>query len=167
MSNKMYTFAEIENWKPTKDELFEGAPAHYDFALPQFWLDDFATWCCFREEISTSNHEAIDYDWIVSTTCWDCNKNQPVFKAVEIAEAYKVYRPDYVIDSTDDYRILTLKAALKLEVAGMTRRGRSVYAIVKDEFGFRGSKQKVLDQLEAYCQENILKGKTDEHSKGV
>ena len=32
-------------------------------------------------------------------------------------------------------RIAVLVGALKLEVAGMKRRGRSVYAIVKDEFG--------------------------------
>lgn len=166
MSDKLYTMAEIENWKPTKDELFEGAPAHYDFALPQFWLESFASFCdeC---QMQTSNHERVDYHWILSTTCWDCNENKPVFKAVEVAKAYKVYRPEYIYENTDDARILALKAALKLEVAGMTRRGRSVYAIVKDELGFRGSKQKVLDQLETYCQEKILKGKTDEHSTGV
>jgi len=44
-------------------------------------------------------------------------------------------------------RIAVLVGALKLEVLGMTRRGRSVYAIVKDEFGLRGSKRRVLEQL--------------------
>ena len=44
-------------------------------------------------------------------------------------------------------RIAVLVGALKLEVAGMKRRGRSVYAIVKDEFGLRGSKRRVLEQL--------------------
>tara|TARA_Y100000034_G_scaffold125913_1_gene176351 strand:- start:594 stop:794 length:201 start_codon:yes stop_codon:yes gene_type:complete len=44
-------------------------------------------------------------------------------------------------------RLITLKHALKLEVLGMKRRGRSVYSIVKSEFGFRGSKQRVFDQL--------------------
>lgn len=53
-------------------------------------------------------------------------------------------------------RILTLRSALKLEVAGMTRRGRSVYSIVKEEFGFKGNKQKVLDQLNDYINQNIL-----------
>jgi len=37
---------------------------------------------------------------------------------------------------------------LKLEVLGMKRRGRSVYAIVKDEFGLRGNKKRVLEQLQ-------------------
>ena len=45
-------------------------------------------------------------------------------------------------------RIAVLVGALKLEVLGMTRRGRSVYAIVKDEFGLRGNKRRVLEQLQ-------------------
>lgn len=53
-------------------------------------------------------------------------------------------------------RILTLRSALKLEVAGLSRRGRSVYSIVKEEFGFKGNKQKVLDQLNDYINQNIL-----------
>jgi len=44
-------------------------------------------------------------------------------------------------------RIAVLVGALKLEVLGMKRRGRSAYAIVKDEFGLRGNKRRVLEQL--------------------
>jgi hypothetical protein len=47
------------------------------------------------------------------------------------------------------YRLMTLKAALKLEIAGMKRRGRSVYSILKAE-GFRGNKAAVLRELENY-----------------
>jgi len=46
-------------------------------------------------------------------------------------------------------RLMTLKKMLKLEVRGMKRSGRSAYSIIKSEYGFRGSKQKVLDQLES------------------
>jgi len=53
-------------------------------------------------------------------------------------------------------RILALKSMLKLELVGMTRSGRSAYTIVKAELGFKGSKQKVYEQLVAYCNENIL-----------
>ena len=53
-------------------------------------------------------------------------------------------------------RILTLRAALKLEVKGMKRRGQSVYSIVKKEFGFKGSKTRVLEQLNKYIEDNIL-----------
>ena len=45
-------------------------------------------------------------------------------------------------------RIAVLVGALKLEGLGMKRRGRSVYAIVKDEFGLRGNKRRVLEQLQ-------------------
>jgi len=51
-------------------------------------------------------------------------------------------------ENIQKYRLLTLKSALKLEILGMNRRGRSVYSIVKQEFGFKGSKAKVLKQLE-------------------
>jgi hypothetical protein len=53
-------------------------------------------------------------------------------------------------------RILTLRAALRLETQGLGRRGRSVYSIVKEEFGFKGNKQAVLDQLNAHIEANIL-----------
>jgi hypothetical protein len=39
-----------------------------------------------------------------------------------------------------------------MEVAGMKRRGRSAYAIVKEEFGFTGTKQKVFDQLVVHIE---------------
>ena len=51
----------------------------------------------------------------------------------------------------DMRRLLTWKAALKLEIAGMKRsRSPSVYSIIKSELGFKGNKQKVYDQLEKY-----------------
>lgn len=51
------------------------------------------------------------------------------------------------------YRLQTLKSALRLELLGMTRRGTSVYSIVKKEFGFKGNKQKVYDQLCEYIDQ--------------
>ena len=51
------------------------------------------------------------------------------------------------------FRMKTLRGALKLEILGMKRRGRTVYSIVKEEFGFKGNKQKVLEQLEAKVNE--------------
>jgi len=53
-------------------------------------------------------------------------------------------------------RILALKCALSLELKGMKRRGRSAYAIVKDEFGFKGSKQKVYDQLCEWVKKHLF-----------
>jgi hypothetical protein len=46
-----------------------------------------------------------------------------------------------------------LRSALSLEIMGMKRRGRSVYAIIKDEFGLRGSRQSVLTQLSQHIVE--------------
>ena len=44
-------------------------------------------------------------------------------------------------------RLMTLRAMLKLEMKGMASRGRSAYAIIKDELGLKGTRQRVLDQL--------------------
>lgn len=49
------------------------------------------------------------------------------------------------------YQLLTLKAALGLELVGMKRRGPSAYSMAKS-MGFKGNKQKVYDQLCAYIK---------------
>lgn len=52
------------------------------------------------------------------------------------------------------YRLLSLKAGLSLECKGLKMsRGRSCYAIVKSEFGFRGNKERVLAQLCKHIEE--------------
>lgn len=57
---------------------------------------------------------------------------------------------------TRDFQILAMRSALKLEIAGLKHSRGSVYALVKKRFGFKGNKQRVLDQLNAYIEENIL-----------
>lgn len=47
-----------------------------------------------------------------------------------------------------------LRTRLKLEIKGMTCRGQSAYQQVKTKFGFKGSKAKVLDQLETWLEAN-------------
>ena len=59
-------------------------------------------------------------------------------------------------EAINGFRVRSLRSALKLEILGMTRRGVSAYRMVKEEFGFKGSKQKVLDQLLAYIKENNI-----------
>ena len=56
-------------------------------------------------------------------------------------------------------RLLTLRKMLKLEMCGMTRRGRSAYSILKKELGIKGTKQKVYDQVCAMC-DSVLQGET-------
>ena len=51
------------------------------------------------------------------------------------------------------FRLASLKGALKLEILGMKRGGQSVYSILKQEYGFKGSKQSILDQLQAKIEE--------------
>ena len=50
------------------------------------------------------------------------------------------------------YRLLTLRAALRLEVVGLKGRGKSAYSIAKQELGVKGNKQKVLDQVNQMIQ---------------
>jgi hypothetical protein len=45
---------------------------------------------------------------------------------------------------------------------GMKRHGRSAYAIVKEEFDLKGSKQKVFDQFTEILQENDIMKEREE-----
>ena len=49
-----------------------------------------------------------------------------------------------------------LRGALKLEILGMKRKGRSAYSLIKEEFGFKGNREKVLGQIEAEIEETNL-----------
>jgi hypothetical protein len=54
-----------------------------------------------------------------------------------------------------EFRVRALRTAVKMEVRGFTRRGRSACQIARLEFGLARnmSKQKVLDFLIAKCAE--------------
>lgn len=61
-----------------------------------------------------------------------------------------------VLDTPDSiafYRLCALRSALSLECIGMKHSQGSVYALVKREFGFKGSKQAVLAQLRAHVED--------------
>ena len=53
-------------------------------------------------------------------------------------------------DSIMDYRYMMLITGLRSEIRGfrLTSKGSTCYAILKREFGFKGSKAKVLAQAE-------------------
>jgi len=61
-----------------------------------------------------------------------------------------------VLDTPDQiarFRLATLRAALRLEIAGMKRsRGPSAYAILKTE-GFTGTRAAVLEQLNKHLEQ--------------
>ncbi len=51
------------------------------------------------------------------------------------------------------YRLMTLRSGLRLEIQGLRMsRGRTCYAIVKSELGFKGNKARVLTQLDAHIE---------------
>ena len=52
------------------------------------------------------------------------------------------------------FRLLTLRTALKLEIQGMRKHGRSAYAIIKQDFGLKGSRQKVYEQFDKLVEES-------------
>jgi len=55
------------------------------------------------------------------------------------------------------FRLRTLLKGLKLETMGMKMsRGRSCYSIIKEDFGLKGSKQKVYDQFKQLLQKEGL-----------
>lgn len=49
------------------------------------------------------------------------------------------------------YRLTTLRAMLKLEIAGMKKRGPSAYSTLKAE-GFTGTRAAVLEQLNKHLE---------------
>lgn len=56
----------------------------------------------------------------------------------------------YMLDTPEQikmYRYFVMLSGLKLEIAGLKMRGGSCYAIVKREFGFKGNKTTVYNQL--------------------
>jgi len=61
-------------------------------------------------------------------------------------------------------RLLTMRAGLRMELKGLRMtRGVSCYALVKQETGLKGSKQKVYDQFEVMLKEaGILQETVDE-----
>jgi hypothetical protein len=61
----------------------------------------------------------------------------------------------FIVTGKEDigmFRLLSLKGRLSLELKGLTSRGGSTFAAVKREFGLKGSRQKVYDQLAAMIE---------------
>ena len=56
-------------------------------------------------------------------------------------------------EKNDLFRFLSLRSALKLECLGMRRKGQSAYSIIKAEYGFKGNKKSVLEQMEQIIKE--------------
>lgn len=56
-------------------------------------------------------------------------------------------------EQIDMATFLARRSALKLECLGMKRGGQTAYSIVKAEYGFKGNKKSVLQQMEQIIKE--------------
>jgi len=64
-------------------------------------------------------------------------------------------------EQIDAARLLTLRAMLKLEVLGMSRsKSPSAYSILKKEYGCKGTRQAVLEELNAWRDQLLNQGET-------
>ena len=52
-------------------------------------------------------------------------------------------------ENINNYRMLSLIQALKLEILGMKKSGTSAYKMLKVEYNLKGSKKSVLEQMQA------------------
>jgi uncharacterized protein (DUF2141 family) len=56
------------------------------------------------------------------------------------------------------YRLMVLRSGLKLEIKGMKAKGgKSCYSIVRQEFGLKGDRASVLEQLDAIINHETAK----------
>lgn len=51
------------------------------------------------------------------------------------------------------YQLVARRAALKLELVGLKRRGRTAYSICKEVYRLKGTRQRVLAQLDALVEQ--------------
>jgi hypothetical protein len=56
-------------------------------------------------------------------------------------------------ESIELYRMMVLQKMLHLEICGLKRRGRSAYSIIKQDFGLKGNRQRVHEQLSDLIEE--------------
>ncbi len=55
------------------------------------------------------------------------------------------------------YQMMVQKQALKLEIYGLKTRGKSAYVLIKEMYGLKGSKQKVLEQFTKIIEDIKIK----------
>jgi hypothetical protein len=64
-------------------------------------------------------------------------------------------------DQMEMARLLTLRSMLKLEMLGMSRsKSPSAYSILKKEYGCKGSREKVMQELNAWRDELLNEGES-------
>ena len=65
----------------------------------------------------------------------------------------------------DDARRLTLRQMLKLEIRGLSKsRGPSAYSTLKSVYGYKGTREKVLSELDSW-RDALLNNTTEGETK--
>lgn len=65
----------------------------------------------------------------------------------------------------DNARRLTLRQMLKLEIKGLSRsKGASAYSVLKKDYGYKGTREKVLSELDAW-RDALLNNTTQGETK--
>ena len=65
----------------------------------------------------------------------------------------------------DDARRLTLRQMLKLEIRGLSKsRGPSAYSTLKSVYGYKGTRESILKELDAW-RDALLNNTTEGESK--
>ena len=96
-----------------------------------------------RQCLTHVSHEPIQHDQARSSSFNEESRTQHG-EPIIIMQVYDT--PEAI----NAYRNQVLLRGLMAEVRGMQLcRGRSCYAVIKEEFGLKGNKQKVLDQFKA------------------
>lgn len=57
------------------------------------------------------------------------------------------------------FKLAARSGALKLELAGLKRRGRSAYSICKEVYGLTGNRASVLKQMETLVEASLERRK--------
>jgi hypothetical protein len=60
-------------------------------------------------------------------------------------------------DGLTIYSLLVIKSRYNLELKGLKGRGQTMYSLVKQRFGFKGSRQSVYNQFCSYIREQAEK----------
>lgn len=62
----------------------------------------------------------------------------------------------FVVDTPDGiafFQMCARRGALKLEINGLGRRGRSAYSICKEVYGLKGNRESVLKQMDLLIEQ--------------
>lgn len=60
------------------------------------------------------------------------------------------------------FSLLSIKGRFQLEMKGIRGRGQTMYSLVKEHYGFKGTRQKVYEQFCQYVEQESAKIKAED-----